>query len=49
MQAYADKYAFDPREGEQDPTGVWYRLVPSLAHTWLEKDFQNSVGRWEFD
>jgi len=49
MQAYADKYAFDPREGEQDPSGVWYRLVPSLAHTWLEHDFQNSVGRWEFD
>jgi len=49
FQAYADKYAFDPREGEQDPSSVWYRLVPSLAHTWLEHDFQNSVGRWEFN
>ena len=51
LQAYADKYGFDPREGEetQDDSGVWYHLVPSVAHTWLEKDFQNSVARWEFD
>jgi len=51
LQAYADKYGFDPREGEetQEDSGVWYHLVPSVAHTWLEKDFQNSVGRWEFD
>ena len=50
LAAYAEKYApFDPRDGEPDPAGVWYYLAPTLAHTWTENDFQNSVGRWEFD
>lgn len=65
MQAYADKYAFDPREagdaedtgdtgdagdaGDTEDIGAWYRLVPTLAHTWSESDFQNSVARWEFE
>ncbi|MGE3962311.1 MAG: pyridoxamine 5'-phosphate oxidase family protein [Dehalococcoidia bacterium] len=48
LASYAEKYGFDPREHE-DPGGVWFLLVPSVAHTWLEQDFQNSVGRWEFD
>ena len=47
--AYAEKYAFDPTEGPEAEAGVWYRLVPSVAHSWLERDFQNSVARWEFD
>jgi len=48
MSAYAEKYAFDPTAGDA-PDGAWYLLVPSIAHTWLENDFQNSVARWEFD
>ena len=48
MRAYAEKYAFDPA-AEDAPDGTWYRLVPALAHTWLEADFVNSVARWEFD
>ncbi|MCK9495554.1 MAG: pyridoxamine 5'-phosphate oxidase family protein [Dehalococcoidia bacterium] len=47
-RAYEQKYDFDPT-GDEAPDGTWYRLVPSLAHTWLEDDFVNSVGRWEFD
>lgn len=48
IEAYATKYELDPTEGADD-SGVWYRLVPRLAHTWQERDFQNSVARWEFD
>ena len=48
LASYATKYGFDPRENE-DPSGAWFHLVPTVAHSWLETDFQNSVGRWEFD
>lgn len=48
LAAYATKYGFDPRDNA-DSSGIWYLLLPSVAHTWLEQDFQNSVGRWEFD
>ena len=46
-RAYAAKYAFDPA-GEDAAEGTWYRLVPAIAHSWLEHDFQHSVARWEF-
>lgn len=41
---YAEKYAmFD-----EMPEGDWYRLVPSLAFTWAERDFLRTATRWRF-
>ena len=51
-QAYAAKYDFDPTTqdyGETNDPGIWYRLVPSVALTWLESDFPNTAARWEFE
>jgi pyridoxine/pyridoxamine 5'-phosphate oxidase len=42
--AYEAKYAFRPT----GDLGVWYRLRPRVAQTWLERDFPHTATRWEF-
>lgn len=50
LTAFADvyntKYQFRP--DPDDPNGLTVRVVPSVANTWLERDFPNSATRWEF-
>lgn len=42
--AYEAKYAFRP----EPDLGVWYRLRPRVAQTWLERDFAQTATRWVF-
>jgi|SRR5581483_1316944 len=44
--AYNAKYDFRP---EPSDDGVWYALRPSVAQTWLERDFPRTATRWVFD
>ncbi|KXK14947.1 MAG: pyridoxamine 5'-phosphate oxidase-related FMN- binding protein [Chloroflexi bacterium OLB15] len=46
---YAEKYAFNPGEGDQTPeaAGFW-AFKPASGLTWLEKDFPNTATRWAF-
>ncbi len=46
---YAEKYSFDPAEGDDPEKGNWYELQPNKIMTWLESDFLESVAYWVFD
>jgi hypothetical protein len=50
IKAYATKYpSYPSEETEQDPSALWYRLVPHKIMTWLENDFLNTAAYWVFD
>jgi len=45
--AYRKKYAWRPDPGEGSEG--WFRLRPSLAYAWLERDYPNTATRFTFD
>jgi PPOX class probable F420-dependent enzyme len=44
--AYEAKY--DYRPGPDSPEGLWYRLRPSVAYAWTERDFPKTATRFSF-
>lgn len=46
VAAYDQKYGvlFDP----DDHTTIIFRVIPFVAYTWLERDFQRTSVRWDF-
>lgn len=46
MEHYSTKYNMSADEvGE----GIWCRLAPQVALTWLEHDFIKTAARWTFE
>ena len=50
LAAFADLYnaKYEFRPDPDDPNGWTFCLNPTVANTWLERDFPNSATRWEF-
>jgi hypothetical protein len=47
LSQYAGKYAM--AEEEEMAEGDWYRLAPSVALTWDERDFLRTAARWRWE
>jgi general stress protein 26 len=48
IQAYTQKYA-SYEHNDNEPSAIWYQLIPHKIMTWLESDFLNTVAYWIFD